>query len=69
VPGDPPVQELSWQAPARPPVVLDRIVGGGHLWPGGPQFMPKFLIGRGAQHLNATGILLRFAQDAVTGPS
>jgi polyhydroxybutyrate depolymerase len=61
-PGDPPVTRLAWSAPGsahfRPPVVLYRIEGGGHGWPGGPQYAPARIIGRIPRQLDATGILL-----------
>jgi polyhydroxybutyrate depolymerase len=62
---DPPVTRLTWSAPGRPPVVLYRIEGGGHGWPGGPQFLPARAIGRIPRNLDATGILL----ESVTGGS
>jgi polyhydroxybutyrate depolymerase len=58
VPGDPPVTRLTWSAPGCPPVVLYRIEGGGHGWPGGPQFLPARVIGPIPRHLDASGILL-----------
>jgi len=63
VAGDPPVTRLTWSAPGRLPAVLYRIEGGGHGWPGGPQFLPARVIGPIPRHLDATGILL----DQVTG--
>jgi polyhydroxybutyrate depolymerase len=57
-PGDPPVTRLTWSAPGCPPVVLYRIEGGGHGWPGGPQFLPARVVGRIPRHLDASGILL-----------
>ena len=63
VAGDPPVTRLTWSAPGCLPVVLYRIEGGGHGWPGGPQFLPARVIGPIPRHLDATGILL----DQVTG--
>jgi len=39
-------------------VVLYRIEGGGHGWPGGPQYLRAPVIGRIPRHLDATGILL-----------
>ncbi|MGH3259227.1 MAG: alpha/beta hydrolase family esterase [Streptosporangiaceae bacterium] len=60
--GDPPVTRLTWSAPGCAPVVLYRIEGGGHGWPGGPQFVPTRVIGPIPRHLDATGILL----DTVT---
>jgi polyhydroxybutyrate depolymerase len=65
-PGDPPVTRLTWSAPGsahfRPPVVLYRIEGGGHGWPGGPQFLPARMIGPIPRHLDATGILLEMVR-------
>jgi polyhydroxybutyrate depolymerase len=57
-PGDPAVTRLLWQAPDRPSVVLYRIDGGGHTWPGGGQYLPSSIIGRVATGLDATGLLL-----------
>jgi len=42
--------------------VLYRVDGGGHGWPGGPQFLPAKLTGPVARSLDATGILLGMAQ-------
>jgi len=56
--GDPPVTRLTWSGPGCLPVVLYRIEGGGHAWPGGPQFLPPRVIGPIPRHLDATGILL-----------
>jgi polyhydroxybutyrate depolymerase len=57
-PGDPPVTRLTWSAPGCPPVVLYRIEGGGHGWPGGLQYLPARMVGPIPRHLDATGILL-----------
>jgi len=56
--GDPPVTRLTWAATGCPPVVLYRIEGGGHGWPGGPQFLPARVIGPVPRRLDATRILL-----------
>jgi hypothetical protein len=47
-----------WTAPGCPPVVLYRIEGGGHGWPGGPQVRPARFTGPIPRHLDAAGILL-----------
>jgi polyhydroxybutyrate depolymerase len=57
-PGDPPVTRLSWSAPGCPPVVVYRIEGGGHGWPGAPQHPPARVAGPISRRLDATGILL-----------
>jgi polyhydroxybutyrate depolymerase len=58
--GDLGVVRLTWMGPAGVPIVLHRIEGGGHTWPGGPQYLPPRLIGRVATGLDATGILLGY---------
>ncbi|MGH3199305.1 MAG: hypothetical protein ACRDOH_29720 [Streptosporangiaceae bacterium] len=55
---DPPAVRLTWSAPGCPPVVLYRIEGGGHGWPGGPQYLPARVIGPVPRHLDASEILL-----------
>jgi len=62
-PGALPVSRQTWTAGGRARVVLYAIEGGGHGWPGGPQYMPALFIGRIDQTLDATGILLDFARD------
>jgi polyhydroxybutyrate depolymerase len=62
VPGDLPVTRKTWTRPGCHPVTLYRIEGGGHGWPGGPQFMPARAIGKAAKHLDATGLLLDMAE-------
>ena len=42
-------------------VSTNRIDGGGHGWPGGPQLMPSRMIGPVSKHLDATGLLLDMA--------
>jgi len=64
-PPDPPVTRLTWSGPDGPPVVIYRIEGGGHGWPGGPQYLPARVVGPIPRHLDATGILL----DTVTAGS
>jgi polyhydroxybutyrate depolymerase len=68
-PGDPPVTRLTWSAPGCPPVVLYRIEGGGHGWPGGPQSLPARLVGPIPRHLDATGILLDMVTADPGSPS
>lgn len=62
-PGDLRVSRQTWTAGGRARVVLYTIEGGGHGWPGGPQYMPALLVGRVARGLDATGIVLDFARD------
>jgi polyhydroxybutyrate depolymerase len=61
-PGDLPVTRKTWAKPGSHPVTLYRIDGGGHGWPGGPQFMPARVIGPITKHLDATGLLLNMAE-------
>jgi polyhydroxybutyrate depolymerase len=57
-PPDPPVTRLTWSGSDGPPVVLYRIEGGGHGWPGGPQYLPARVVGPIPRQLDATQILL-----------
>lgn len=68
--GDPLVTRMTWSAPGCHPVGLYRVDGGGHGWPGGPQYLPARVIGPIPRHLDATGMLLAMAQrqgDADSG--
>jgi polyhydroxybutyrate depolymerase len=38
------------------------IEGGGHTWPGGPQYLPKVIVGKASQNLNATRTIWEFFQ-------
>jgi polyhydroxybutyrate depolymerase len=58
-PGGLPVTRLTWSAPGRPWVSLHRVEGGGHTWPGGPQYLPPRIVGPVATNLDATGIILQ----------
>ena len=64
-PGRPPVTRLSWEAPDCRPVVLYRIDGAGHGWPGAVR--PRRGGGHAevASHLDATDILLEMAKREV----
>jgi polyhydroxybutyrate depolymerase len=69
-PGDLAVTRKTWSRPGCRSVTLYRIDGGGHGWPGGPQFLPARVIGPVARHLDATGILLEMtgqAREAAAG--
>ena len=47
--------------------MLHRIEGAGHVWPGGPQYLPARVIGKGAPGLDATGVLLGWFQYLAAG--
>jgi polyhydroxybutyrate depolymerase len=38
------------------------VEGGGHTWPGGPQYLPKVIVGKASQNLNATRTIWEFFQ-------
>jgi polyhydroxybutyrate depolymerase len=60
------VVRLTWQGIGGAPVVLHRIEGGGHTWPGGPQYLPARVVGKVAAGLDATGILLAYFRTIAT---
>lgn len=55
-----PVTRLSWTAPDRLPVVVDRVEGGGHAWPGGAAYLPGRVIGRVAANLDTSAVAVDF---------
>ncbi len=59
--GDLAVTQLSWAAPGRS-VVLYRVEGGGHTWPGGAPYLPARVVGPVVRHLDATQVLLDFVR-------
>ncbi len=59
------VARLTWQGTGAAPVVLHRIEGGGHTWPGGPQYLPARAVGKVAAGLDATGILLSYFRSVI----
>jgi polyhydroxybutyrate depolymerase len=72
--GEPlPIDRVTWAAdPSRPesrPVVLYRVIGGGHGWPGGSLQPPARLWGPLPQQLDATAIALDFARRAIRAPA
>jgi polyhydroxybutyrate depolymerase len=44
-------------------VTLYTLEGGGHTWPGGPQFLPAFLVGKVCANLNATDVIWGFFKE------
>jgi polyhydroxybutyrate depolymerase len=45
------------------PFIFWFIEGGGHTWPGGFQYLPKFIIGRTTQEINASEEIWKFFKD------
>lgn len=41
-------------------VQLYKLIGGGHTWPGGPQYLPKFVVGPVCRDLDATRVIWDF---------
>jgi polyhydroxybutyrate depolymerase len=41
-------------------VVLYKVEGGGHTWPGGPQYLPPYAIGRVCRDFDATAAIWEF---------
>ncbi len=45
-------------------VVLYTVDGGGHTWPGGPQYLPQRIIGKTSQDINASEVIWSFFESA-----
>ncbi len=54
------VEKTSWGACAETPVLLYRIVGGGHTWPGSERNLPEWLVGRINHDISATNEIWAF---------
>jgi polyhydroxybutyrate depolymerase len=44
-------------------VVVYTVVGGGHGWPGAPQYLPKFIVGRVSGQIDASRVIWNFFRD------
>lgn len=44
-------------------VILYAVEGGGHTWPGGPQYSPRLVIGRTSRDFNASEVIWQFFQE------
>ncbi len=44
-------------------VVLYAIEGGGHIWPGGSQYLPEAIIGKTSQEFNASEVIWQFFKE------
>jgi polyhydroxybutyrate depolymerase len=54
------VHVTSWEQCARDPVLLYRIEGGGHTWPSGRQYLPRFLVGPVNRDIDAAAEIWAF---------
>lgn len=54
------VEKQSRRACRGAPVVLFRIVGGGHTWPSGRQYLPAFIVGKVNRDIDAGTEILAF---------
>jgi polyhydroxybutyrate depolymerase len=44
-------------------VIVYVIDGGGHTWPGGPQYLPRFMVGKASHNLQATKVIWEFFKE------
>lgn len=55
------VEEFAWtECKGQSQVILLKVSGGGHTWPGGRQYLPKRRIGRVSRDINATEQIVEF---------
>jgi polyhydroxybutyrate depolymerase len=50
-----------------PRVVAYLVQGGGHTWPGGLQYLPKFLVGSTTRTFSASAVIVEFFASTVAG--
>jgi polyhydroxybutyrate depolymerase len=44
-------------------IILYAVKGGGHTWPGGPQYLPRLIIGRTSRDFNASEVIWQFFSE------
>ncbi|MCY7410129.1 MAG: hypothetical protein LH473_07640 [Chitinophagales bacterium] len=44
-------------------IILIKVIGGGHTWPGGVQYLPKFLVGNTCRDFNASSEIWKFFSE------
>jgi len=60
---------LTWQAPDDSTrTVLIRVIGGGHVVPGGRQYLPKAWIGAACRDFDHAEVMWRFFRESMHGP-
>jgi len=47
-------------SPGGPRVAFYSVAGGGHTWPGGPQYLPRFLVGSTTRTFDASQVIVDF---------
>lgn len=57
------VEKTEWRRCTGAPVMLYRIVGGGHTWPGGKQYLPKFVVGMVNQDIDGAETAWNFFRE------
>lgn len=62
------VQKVEYSNADGPKVIGFTIVDGGHTWPGGTQYLPKFMIGSLSKNLNACDEIWKFFKEYRLGP-
>jgi polyhydroxybutyrate depolymerase len=60
----PTVSSRVWRCPAAS-VAFYRVEGGGHTWPGGPQYLSKRIVGATDRSIDATDLIWNFFYNAV----
>ena len=49
-------------------VILYKVQGGGHTWPGGPQYAPEFLVGKVTTHIDGTAEIWNILKEHALPP-
>jgi polyhydroxybutyrate depolymerase len=57
------VQKEEYSGPGGLKVIGFTIVDGGHAWPGGTQYLPKFMVGARSKNLNACDEIWKFFKE------
>ena len=60
-------EQIVYPNPKNPnyKIELIKVIGGGHTWPGGTQYLPKKLVGRASKDFNACDALWEFFESTI----
>ncbi|MFK7926569.1 MAG: PHB depolymerase family esterase, partial [Myxococcota bacterium] len=57
------VEKTEWRSCSGAPIVLYSLVGGGHTWPSGLQYLPEFIVGKVGRDIDGSVEAWRFFSE------
>lgn len=57
------VEKTQWRSCSGAPVILYSLIGGGHTWPSGRQYLPKFIVGKVSRDIDGAEEAWKFFSE------